>query len=251
MKENQANGNVKERIIETATKFFSEKGYDGAKMNEIARAADVNKALIYYYFPAKQAILDHIIESFFNDVLNLGMDFIQETMTRMIEEGSLDILPDRLRFSTRENMLMFKKKTFAYYKRVFRHMMEHRGVLRVILSEALRNGEQRDALFRFFMMAGENSNSNPFFAAVFSADQGLNLSKDVMFRKFFFSLMPLINIVVFHEEYKTASGMNDGDMLNSWLRSLETLFAGYFVGQDIMIEPGVDMDFSDGNDTGY
>ena len=238
MKENKANGNVKERIIETAARFFSEKGHDGAKMNEIAQAAGVNKALIYYYFPAKQAILDHIIESFFNDVMNIGMDFINDTMIRMIEAGSLDIYPDRMRFSTGEDAMMFKEKAFEYYERVFEHMMKRRDALRVILSEALRSGEQRDALFRFFMMAGENNNSNPIFAAVSSADQDFNLSKEVMFRKFFFSLMPMINFVVFHEEYKKASGMSDGEMRSSYLRSIETLYAGYFVGRDIMMELG-------------
>ena len=55
-----------------------------------------------------------------------------------------------MRFSTLENMLMFKEETFAYHKRVFQHMMKKREVLRVILSEALRGGEQREALFRFF-----------------------------------------------------------------------------------------------------
>ena len=236
MKSNHANGNVKEKIIETATKFFSEKGYDGAKMNEIALAAGVNKALIYYYFPSKQAILDHIIEGFFNDVMDIGMDFIQDIMIRMIEDGRLDILTDRMRFATREDMLAFREKTFDYFRRVFTHMMGRRDILRIILAEALRGGRQRDALFRFFTSAGENSSSNPVFAAVSSADSDFNMTKGIMFQKFFFVLMPLINFVVFNEEYKAASGMSDAEMLDSYLRSLGMLYAGFFTDRDILMD---------------
>ena len=250
MKENHANGNVKERIIETATKFFSEKGYDGAKMNEIALAADVNKALIYYYFPSKQAILDYIVENFFNDMMDIGMDFIKDIMIRMIKDGRLDIMADRMRFTTREDMLAFREKTFDYYRRVLTHMMAHRDVLRVILAEALRSGEQRDALFRFFTSAGENSGGNPIFAAVSSADPDFNMTKGIMFQKFFFALMPLINFVVFHEEYKAASGMSDGEMRDSYQRSLETLYAGYFTGRDILMDPAFFGEFGEFRDFG-
>jgi len=51
---------AKERIIAASIKQFSEKGFDGTRVNEIAESADVNKALIYYYFENKEAILDQL-----------------------------------------------------------------------------------------------------------------------------------------------------------------------------------------------
>jgi AcrR family transcriptional regulator len=51
-----------ELIIRTATEVFAEKGYDGARMDEIARAAKVNKATLYYQIGDKQALYEAIIQ---------------------------------------------------------------------------------------------------------------------------------------------------------------------------------------------
>lgn len=44
------------RILEAAVTQFSEKGLDGARTEQIAEAAGVNKALLYYYFQGKDAL---------------------------------------------------------------------------------------------------------------------------------------------------------------------------------------------------
>jgi len=43
-------------IIDAAEKLFFAKGYDNVTMDEIANAAEVNKALLYYYFKNKEAL---------------------------------------------------------------------------------------------------------------------------------------------------------------------------------------------------
>jgi len=44
---------TKHRILSAAKKEFAEKGFTGARMSSIARAAGVNQALIHYYFSSK------------------------------------------------------------------------------------------------------------------------------------------------------------------------------------------------------
>jgi AcrR family transcriptional regulator len=51
-----------ELILRTATEVFAEKGYDGARVDEIARAAKVNKATLYYQIGDKQALYEAIIQ---------------------------------------------------------------------------------------------------------------------------------------------------------------------------------------------
>ena len=56
---------ARERIVLAALREFAERGFDGGRIDAIARAAGVNKALLYYYFPNKQAlyrglVLDHL-----------------------------------------------------------------------------------------------------------------------------------------------------------------------------------------------
>lgn len=45
-------------LLERATELFGEHGYDALSMAQIARAADISKALLYHYFPSKHALFE-------------------------------------------------------------------------------------------------------------------------------------------------------------------------------------------------
>jgi TetR/AcrR family transcriptional regulator len=51
------------RIVATAEDIFAERGLAGARMDEIARAAKVNKALLYYYFRSKEELYRFVLEA--------------------------------------------------------------------------------------------------------------------------------------------------------------------------------------------
>lgn len=51
------------RILKAAIDVFSRKGFDGARIAEIAEACDLPKANVYYYFPTKEDIYTSLIES--------------------------------------------------------------------------------------------------------------------------------------------------------------------------------------------
>src|ERR1700682_1851724 len=51
------------RIVATAEDIFAEQGLAGARMDEIARAAKVNKALLYYYFRSKEELYRFVLET--------------------------------------------------------------------------------------------------------------------------------------------------------------------------------------------
>lgn len=48
------------KILEAAETVFHEKGYDGARMQEIADQAQINKGLLHYYFKSKDALFEAI-----------------------------------------------------------------------------------------------------------------------------------------------------------------------------------------------
>jgi TetR/AcrR family transcriptional regulator len=48
------------KIIQAATEVFLEKGKDGARMHEIAQRADINKALLHYYFRSKDKLYETV-----------------------------------------------------------------------------------------------------------------------------------------------------------------------------------------------
>ncbi len=60
----EASGEVttKERILNVAIDLFAVKGFDAVSLREIADAAGVRKATLYYYFTTKDEILEKILE---------------------------------------------------------------------------------------------------------------------------------------------------------------------------------------------
>lgn len=54
--------NTKERILEEALKLFSQRGYMGTSMSDIAAQLKVTKAALYKHYAGKQEILDGIVE---------------------------------------------------------------------------------------------------------------------------------------------------------------------------------------------
>jgi TetR/AcrR family transcriptional regulator len=56
-----ASGDRRQAILEAAIKEFSAKGLSGARVDAIARAAKVNKQLIYYYFDSKVGLYEAVL----------------------------------------------------------------------------------------------------------------------------------------------------------------------------------------------
>ncbi len=53
---------TEEKIFEAATEVFVEKGMDGARMQDIASLAGINKALLHYYFRTKDQLFNKVFE---------------------------------------------------------------------------------------------------------------------------------------------------------------------------------------------
>lgn len=60
--------NTEEKIITAAKEVFIEKGLQGARMQEIADLAQINKALLHYYFRSKEKLFDAVFEDSINDL---------------------------------------------------------------------------------------------------------------------------------------------------------------------------------------
>src|SRR3546814_1414382 len=51
------------RILHAATEEFADKGYDGARVDEIAKQSDVNKNSLYHYFGSKEQLFVAVLRS--------------------------------------------------------------------------------------------------------------------------------------------------------------------------------------------
>lgn len=68
--------NTEEKILEAAQSVFVEKGMDGARMQEIANEAGINKALLHYYFRTKEKLFEAIFKSVFQQILPNLMEMV-------------------------------------------------------------------------------------------------------------------------------------------------------------------------------
>ncbi len=62
---NEINGlepNARQRLLDTATELFAEKGYAGTSVREIVDRAGVSKPVLYYYFKSKEGLFYAILE---------------------------------------------------------------------------------------------------------------------------------------------------------------------------------------------
>jgi TetR/AcrR family transcriptional regulator len=80
---------TEKKILNAARDVFIRKGMDGARMQEIADEAGINKSLLHYYFRSKQKLF----EAIFQDAFGL---LIPELMRIFREEGPLLEKVDRV-----------------------------------------------------------------------------------------------------------------------------------------------------------
>lgn len=60
---------TEEKIYEAARKIFIQKGMEGARMQEIADEASINKALLHYYFRSKENLFKAVFKDIFSKFL--------------------------------------------------------------------------------------------------------------------------------------------------------------------------------------
>lgn len=69
---------TKDRILYAAEEIFADKGFDGTKVQEIANAAQVNKAMLYYYFKDKDELLYAVVRSVFSGIIDAIPRFLKD-----------------------------------------------------------------------------------------------------------------------------------------------------------------------------
>ncbi|HCZ2724145.1 TetR family transcriptional regulator, partial [Pseudomonas aeruginosa] len=64
---------MKDKIIDNAITLFSEKGYDGTTLDDIAKSVNIKKASLYYHFDSKKSIYEQSVKCCFDYLNNIIM----------------------------------------------------------------------------------------------------------------------------------------------------------------------------------
>ena len=87
----------KQRILNTASKLFSEFGFLGVSMEDIAKRLDITKAGLYYHFKSKKDLYLQVLEKAFQ---NLTKTFNNQS------QGFSQLIKDYIHFSIKEKNLI-------------------------------------------------------------------------------------------------------------------------------------------------
>src|SRR5665647_861310 len=85
---------TEEKIFEAATEVFIEKGMDGARMQDIASYAGINKALLHYYYRTKDQLFNAVFEMILKQILKKFAPVFDDTLT----------LEEKIRFFFKEHI---------------------------------------------------------------------------------------------------------------------------------------------------
>lgn len=103
---------TKARILQAATEEFADKGYDGARVDEIAAQSGVNKNSLYHYFGSKEQLFVAVLERAYRALRERQGDLSirgmapEEGMRRLVEfNANIWIeMPELIRLLASENL---------------------------------------------------------------------------------------------------------------------------------------------------
>ena len=90
---------TEERIFEAATDVFIDKGMDGARMQDIATHAGINKALLHYYYRTKDQLFNAVFEMISRKILKKFAPVFDDKLT----------LEEKIKFFFREHITFLQE----------------------------------------------------------------------------------------------------------------------------------------------
>ncbi|OIP47471.1 MAG: hypothetical protein AUK31_07070 [Fibrobacteres bacterium CG2_30_45_31] len=167
---------ARQRILDAALAEFSEKGYDGARVGSIAQRAEVNKALIYYYFRSKNELLLELLERFRKDRLQ-----VRETLMQESDERDF---PDRVARADVD------------------YLFSRRDVLRVALMEDLKSPAQGGAFLEHWVSGLEEGRK-----VYEKQGYSFRYTPRVLTALFFYQLLPTVAFATLGEAFAKKTGI--------------------------------------------
>jgi AcrR family transcriptional regulator len=178
---------ARQKILDAASAVFAEEGFAGARVDEIADRAGVNKAMLYYHVGNKQALYTAVLTRNFDRMEarltdEFAADGSARDRLRSIISGvseALKDLPDHPRIVLRE----FASGGTNLQPEVIGRMVKVLGMVRDLLSDGVRRNEFRatDPIMTHLTLVGASlilNTTSPLRKRLFEIDPGIGISDD-------------------------------------------------------------------------
>ena len=176
---------TKAKILETAERLFSEKGFDATSIDSISKSVGINKATIYYHFKDKNDILISLYEGIIED-LNHHLNK---------EQVSNKSLQEKI------------KEEIGY-------LQSKRKLLSILMMEALKDSNTNHALFlcaksviksEMDETLSEKGFDNPHHEQLYNIYE------------FFTGFIPLVAFIVFQDKWIRLFNGNKKNMVDDFI----------------------------------
>jgi AcrR family transcriptional regulator len=184
---------TKEKILQAALHEFSIHGLAGARVDEIARVAGLNKAMIYYHFESKEALFDELFQS--------EMELLKQEVAAILAQRNV---------SSAEEMTQAMKELLGY-------VASKKALLKVLISETTRQDAHLPHLFQLLDVTtaiGLESARN--------TERSLPEEDEPVLHELFSGLLPLIYYVLLRDNLKDYYSWDESTLddrfIGYWLR---------------------------------
>jgi AcrR family transcriptional regulator len=189
---------VQDSILNAAEKEFSAKGFDGARVDQIAREAGVNKALLYYYFKSKKGLLQALYE-------------------RLIDKGFSTIEFESL--SEGGRFIDDPESFTRFYSRFLRFFEDYRDIIRILMIESLKKEGDSPIL----ELAKIYLDGRALKLVEEMKEDGFHTDDDHRqwaVTEFFTGMMPFLSYILFKDEFRKILGISAEELNRYFMQSI-------------------------------
>lgn len=189
----------RKKILAAAEKIFASKGFDATRVDDIAALAHVNKALIYYYFKSKSAILEELYNDFIDRCSKRSEPIYSKIENIMSEKFMHKFLHDAIEF-----------------------MENNTDMLRIIMIESMKKTRHTPLLLKTL---GAYSGPKASQIVDQARQKGIHVEQNmqqVLVTEFFTKSVPIMFFILFHEAWVNYFNVKEKDLKEWFIASIES-----------------------------
>lgn len=182
---------TKARILTVAEEIFAKAGFDGARVDDIATKAGVNKALIYYYFKSKNELLETLLSNLLEEARRMLVQSL---------EGAPEVYGNN-----------GYRKLFDTY---IRFVTQKRKIIKVAVGESIKE----DTPLSVVMELGNLFiNAELEMLRIEYKKKGLHFPEDnqeLLVMEFFMGLSPFLSYALYKDQWEAQYGVSEEALQN-------------------------------------
>ena len=137
---------IRKLILENSIKIFSDKGFDGTSMRDIAKAGGITLPTIYYYFGNKEGLYNAVFQEIykkFSKELTISATGIEGIQEKLIARGMAKY---EFMKKNREMMILYLRELYNPNSFIKFSQLLLQGIktFEILIREGIKRGELRE-----------------------------------------------------------------------------------------------------------